>query len=120
MLLMTTDDEGTARKSAGPPGTVGPVVISTIRIRSRVTVDPVVFCTRRRISKVPFGAFGTMFGKLRNRFGADDEDCEPSSNAKIKPLLSRLIGEARFSGPDVEQPPFLNMVAEIGNQLPTP
>ncbi len=87
-----------ARRSAVPVGD-GNVVNSTIRKRSRVTGDPVLFTTRRRLEIVPnaatLGSPGVVF---RFRLGSAAIDLVVSSNG-TGIVASRFSGDEMFSGP---------------------
>src|SRR5690349_14585987 len=91
-------EEVSARKSATPAPGDGNVVTSTMRNRKRVTLAPVVFCTRRLTTSVPKVPLVTG-AKVRKRFGALEELSVLSNSGNSMPPVSRLIGDARFSGP---------------------
>ena len=96
--LTTTSVDVLVRKSAIPDG-AGKVVISMTRNLRRVTEAPVLFTTRRRISKVPnVELFGGSEVKFLTRLGGDAAEMVESSNNRPNDAV-RLIGDARFSGP---------------------
>src|SRR2546421_9227757 len=94
-----TFDEVIALRSACPPPGLGKVVTSTMRKRSRVTLPPVLFVTRRRIESVPkVELLPGLLVKSLTRFGETDEDFV-LSRSDTRMVESRRMGEVLFSGP---------------------
>src|ERR1041384_1217606 len=93
------------RISASPGPPFGPAVMSTARKRNLVTVAPVVFLNRRRMSSVPkvqllgpTPPLQTFAVLSRTRLGTAVEGTCGSLGLGLIVAL-RWIGEAEFSGP---------------------
>ena len=100
--LTTTSVDVLGLRSAIPDG-AGKVVMSMTRNLKRVTAAPVVFTTRRRISKVPnVELFAGSEVKSLTRLGGDVAPMVESSNSVPNDDV-RSIGDARFSGPGASQ-----------------
>src|SRR5215203_1140286 len=106
-------DEVTARRSAAEGELCGKVVMSMMRKRTRVTIAPVLFVMRRRISIKPVGE------PVLVRLGAVEVPTHGATSDEVIAALSLNSGEVEFSGPGAPSentPPAATVVACVSAQ----